>query len=761
MAVDPRAALDVEGQHEHTALSDLTRRVGERVTAAPSVQKLPDIVECDLRRLRCALDPKTNDVGRIELVLWQQIAVAAANTHGIACWSNTGPVSIGWVCCLLDVFQTAHAENTMPRDVGVVARACCTRTSVGRAVNREARHVLLIFGAHVARGGDSGGGVHTRKRSKRLAHTPVRHTHSQKPQHRHNTTKLDSAIAISGTIGQSSRVTLYTPAVNKQTTAMDELDEKHVDQKEEKKAEEVKSDSKSESTEAWWASPYTRMTALRAAIFEQHGRVEHHLINFAHMSMADANLTRDQALTLWMNRRSSGLNTAYDGRYSLAEMLWLTYAKGTVASRPEGERLLVSAEDIVPTFRRICALGLLAARNECVMAKVDETFDKAAALMASVIDPRKMDALVHELTLDKDEADGKASWNAVARSLPSDGGSGSAAAASEPQNGKDEKKAESTTSSSTNGTSGRKRAFDLSSISAGSSSAKKLGGMDAESKRLLAEKNKQLETSPLDNTAKAVQGFLLYASRIFWHVWARTRVRESLGSPAVLAVKEEDRARFLEHMSALCELEPLEEATSAVVSLHLRQQTMVGALDFHRRAEGSADARVAPSSLIQAEVSVRKYDALCEDAGRKPSELLADTGSLAREALVIETFARQLSFQIPSTDSSTTTTRKSSVGLNCPEFQRLCILQDEVVDRVGELKQTRTGMRPRRPIMVQLNVGWALHHKGKLFTAAKASDRVFESVAIPLLRILQREFACTLASGVSLKTLCDDFVGPL
>lgn len=498
-----------------------------------------------------------------------------------------------------------------------------------------------------------------------------------------------------------------------------------------------------------------RMSVFLTELARIHGGIERHLSNFAHMSMPEPLLTRDEALDIWLKLRHTTLNVAHDGYYSAAELVWLTLCLQHVASKEPRERQRMTAAHLLGVFKEMCVLGRRAVGRDVGTPLVETVFDRAAAVFHAVLYGNNVDELLVKVGADFDPSvPGIDSVSSASSSSAAAAGTGAGASAA--PSGKDEKKATATDTvvgeaAGATGTTDQKRTMDMATLRA--AKAGNTDDMDPDSKRLHEERLRQMATSPLDQPAKAVQGFVIYGARIFFNVWARFRVQKMFGDFGFVDVAEADCQAFRDYVGRLSALEPMQESTNAVVNLFMRQNCMVGALAFYRRTPNTANAQMPASSLIQGEISVDEYNELSARANELPHKIWADPHHPVRECLCVETFARQVSFQAVRAQTAT--------GLGSELFRSICVLQDELVDRVDDLQRKTTGMRPRSPILVQLPGGWAVHDRGRFWvqtsTGGREKDHDFVSTAVLWLRLMQSKYNATLTCGTRLHTLIRDF----
>lgn len=456
-------------------------------------------------------------------------------------------------------------------------------------------------------------------------------------------------------------------------------------------------------------------SAFHVELDQRMRAVESHLARFAGMDMADTVLPKQDALQTWMEKRLSGFNLAVDGLYSMAELMWVILCLQHVAQKRPEQRLSLQPVHILSTFRDLCTMGRRAQSREIPVGLANDIFDKCAAIVHGVINRYGMDSLLVQLGVDSSEL--------TADELKT-------ALAARDRESKGEAKGEEEA----------KRVMAA------------VDSDDPESDEAKREMQKKLEKSPLESIPKAVQGFVLFGSRIFWNVWAAQHV-QALYPMAHFDITVADLRAYSDHMTALCELEPLEESTNRVVELHLRRHTMVGALQFLRRGEINSSEKFSPSSIIQTEISVVEFNKLVEEASLHPLKIWQDEkSSAARQALAVEVFSRQFSYQF-RTSAEALGVKQATMAT----FSKYCFLSDELVDHALELTQTKTGLQTRRPIFVDLPCGWCVHHQGKYWSC---EPRTFETAGVIWARIMERDFKCRLACGTIMTDLIREFLTP-
>jgi hypothetical protein len=264
------------------------------------------------------------------------------------------------------------------------------------------------------------------------------------------------------------------------------------------------------------------------------------------------------------------------------------------------------------------------------------------------------------------------------------------------------------------------------------------GHQDEESAALSRERDRQMVVSPLQSKSKAVQGFVLFGSRVFFNVWGSVRV-ESLYPHETVAVSDADLGAFDVWMKEQCEDEVSDAFTKSVVALHLRRHTIVGALAFQRRGQMSTSERFSADALIQTEVSVKEYNKLNDEASKVAPQIWSDQHAPAREALAIHMFTYKFGHEF------------KDVAASDEKFgKQYLILGDQLLDSFAGLAVTNVSMRPRRPVVTQLPRGFVVHHKGKYLNTDRGT---FAAAVIVWLRVLKNEFESQLACGTSMKNL--------
>lgn len=192
----------------------------------------------------------------------------------------------------------------------------------------------------------------------------------------------------------------------------------------------------------------------------------------------------------------------------------------------------------------------------------------------------------------------------------------------------------------------------------------------------------------------AILGFVPLASRVFWCAWTDELACLDAEEAKVDASEFNKFQQWMKRQFGM----PTQQAFRiALTDLFYKDRVPTGGHTFYLRGSAAVGDKTPAYALVQMELGESEQKALTDAIESTIPEMEAKVDHPAREMALVHMFAYTFANRLQKGDKITL-------------FDPFIVHKWDLPDRLSDLGPTTQWGRPRRPVIVQTQTGWLLHH---------------------------------------------------
>lgn len=285
----------------------------------------------------------------------------------------------------------------------------------------------------------------------------------------------------------------------------------------------------------------------------------------------------------------------------------------------------------------------------------------------------------------------------------------------------------------------------------------------AEELKALNKKTRLAKRADSDSIAgNAILGFIPLAARTFWHAWADEMVSHNAED---VTIDAKEASQFNDWMKQQFAMPTQQAFRLDLTELFYKDHVPMGGHTFHQRGAMAVGESLPGSTLVQMELTQKEQELLSEALDDTVPDMEAKADHPARSMAIVHMFRYTFANRMQKGDKP---------------FLFDLVYKWDIPERLAELQgpMLKWG-RPLRPIVVQTQTGWYVHHvqctcspttvtcdhrdgptscvlRRQIFRCANESQAL-----VKWLSLMKHEFRDTLACGTSTKLLSDEVFGEM